>query len=259
MTHYEIFRSCFPALRLSGEQYAQLAREQDCRVFDRPEGFALVKGNELRLICVLPGGRGKGVGGALLAEAEEYARGQGFTRLEAGGSGSELFIGVPEDQCGFFERRGYSFGGLVAEMSGGSELRLNDLPRSGAEFRLVSGSDSRVLEAVRSVDADWAQYFPGTETLCAFVGGGIASFCILGTDELCILSGCGRMGSVGCVGTVPAYRRRGIGLEMVADGSRRLLERCCERIFIHYTAVYDWYAGLGYRTELMLRLGGKEL
>ena len=49
------------------------------------------------------------------------------------------------------------------------------------------------------------------------------------------------------------------GLKMVELAARELYSRGCERIFIHYTGVYDWYAKIGFRTGLMLRLGGKEL
>ncbi len=61
------------------------------------------------------------------------------------------------------------------------------------------------------------------------------------------------------MGTVPAFRRRGIGLAMVAEASRILLERGWARIFLHDTGVYAWYAKLGYQTRLWVRLGGKNL
>lgn len=54
MTHYEIFRECFPELKLTEEHYDKLVEEKLCRAFELPEGFALVKENELRLLCVLP-------------------------------------------------------------------------------------------------------------------------------------------------------------------------------------------------------------
>ena len=95
---------------------------------------------------------------------------------------------------------------------------------------------------------------------CATVGGEIASFCILGYNDTTILNdGAKRMGSIGCVGTVPDFMRRGIGLEMVAEAAKLLLQRGCDDIFIHYTAVYDWYSRLGFKTRLFLKLGGKKL
>ena len=46
---------------------------------------------------------------------------------------------------------------------------------------------------------------------------------------------------------------------MVAEAAKLLLQRGCDDIFIHYTAVYDWYSRLGVKTRLFLKLGGKKL
>lgn len=67
MTHYEVFRECFPELKLTEEHYDKLAEEKLCRAFELPEGFALVKENELRLLCVLPQKRGNGAGTRVFA------------------------------------------------------------------------------------------------------------------------------------------------------------------------------------------------
>lgn len=259
MTHYEIFRECFPGFRLTEEQYRILADEERCRAFDLPEGFALTCGNSLRLLCVRPEERGRGAGTRLFNAAENFVRESDAVRLEIGGADSGLLIGAPEESCGFFERFGCEFGERVAEMSAG-ELRLPEKTVSGAEFSVYSSGDERLKAAVAKVDPDWVQYFGGSEVFCATVGGEIASFCILGDNEVCVLSGGDvRMGSIGCVGTVPEFRRRGIGLEMVAQGAKLLLQRGCGDIFIHYTAVYDWYARLGFRVRMFERLGGKNL
>lgn len=281
MTHYEIFRECFPELKLTEEHYNTLAEEKLCRAFELPEGFALVKGNELRLLCVLPGKRGNGIGTRLFRSAEEYIRGQGSERMEIGGAGSGLLIGAPENTCGFFEKMGCTLDDRVAEMSIG-ELNLPDKPLSGADFGIYTGDGQKLHEAVAKVDPDWVQYFGsgdeaeqrnaaapetdwaqfvgGGDVFCATVDGEIASFCILGYNDTTILNDGGkRMGSIGCVGTVPDFRRRGIGLEMVAEAAKLLLQRGCDDIFIHYTAVYDWYSRLGFKTRLFLKLGGKKL
>ncbi len=258
MTHYEIFSECFPGLELTEKQFDTLADEGNCQSFDIPEGFALTKGNQLRLICVLPDKRRCGAGTRLFSAAEQHIRNLGFDRMETGGTDSELLIGVPEECAGFFEKQGCTLGEAVAEMNAG-ELNLPD-PESGAGFGVFSGSPEELRAAVAAVEPDWVPYFAEGEFFCATVGGKIASFCILGRDETCILSrGDSRMGSIGCVGTVPEFRRRGIGLEMVAEATRLLLADGCDDIFIHYTAVYRWYSRLGYRTRLILRLGGKDL
>ena len=252
---------CFPALKLNEQQFIRLSGIQDGTLFETDGGFALVKGNNIRLLCVLPEKQGQGIGGALLAQAEDFIRSNGCDRAEIGGTGSGLFIGAVRESVGFFEKRGYTFGEEIAEMYGNSgELRLDVKQPDGVEFRYEPGGSERLKHAVSAVDEDWVQYFSDGEIFCAYCGGEIAAFCIVEDDVDCIFSdGTVRVGSVGCVGTVPKFRRQGIGLTMVARASQQLIRSGCGRIFIHYTAVYDWYAKLGYKTGLWVRLGGKEL
>jgi len=87
MTHYEVFRECFPELKLTEEHYDKLSEEKLCRAFELPEGFALVKENELRMLCVLPQKRGNGAGTRLFRFAEDYIRSRGYERMEIGGAG----------------------------------------------------------------------------------------------------------------------------------------------------------------------------
>ena len=155
MTHYEVFRECFPELKLTEEHYDKLSEEKLCRAFELPEGFALVKENELRMLCVLPQKRGNGAGTRLFRFAEDYIRSRGYERMEIGGAGSGLLIGAPEDTCGFFEKMGCTLDDRVAEMSIG-ELNLPDKPLSGADFEIYTGDSQKLYEAVAKVDPDWA-------------------------------------------------------------------------------------------------------
>ncbi|MGN1338860.1 MAG: GNAT family N-acetyltransferase [Oscillospiraceae bacterium] len=261
MTSYEIFTRCFPELRLTLRQFTELSGIQQGKLFEAEGGFALVQGNKIRLLCVLPEYRGQGVGGGLLATCEDYIRESGFSRAEIGGTDSGLFIGAELSSAPFFEKRGYVFGGNIAEMYGErGELRLEPTELSGVGFGWERCGTQNLLSAVGSVDEDWRQYFREGECFCAYKDGDIASFCLVEEDVTCLFSDeNARVGSIGCVGTVPEYRRRGIGLDMVAQASRILLERGCDRVFIHYTGVYDWYAKLGYKTRVWVRLGGKNL
>lgn len=256
MTNYEIFLRCFPEMKLNERQFNAISGIEQGTVFECTGGFAVTSGNALRLVCVLPEMRGIGIGTSLLERAEEHLISAGYHRAELGGTDSGLFIGAPESTADFFRKHGYSLSDRVAEMYGTSEM-LRSAPEAAAEFGSFHGDG--LTEAVSAVERDWVQYFDGSDVFCGTVAGNVASFCILDDDVECMFSDGSKIGSIGCVGTVPEFRRRGIGLKMVELAARELYRRGCEKIFIHYTGVYAWYAKLGFRTGYMLHLGEKAL
>ena len=90
----------------------------------------------------------------------------------------------------------------------------------GIAFRYFEGNIEVLRKAVSEVNGDWVQYFnEGGRYFCAYAGDEIASFCFLGemgrVGDL-------RVGGPGCVGTVPEYRKQGIGLRMVQIGTEIL-------------------------------------
>ena len=121
-------------------------------------------------------------------------------------------------------------------------------PPEGITFGKYSGDIAKLREAVAQVEEDWVQYF-GEETpvYCAFDGEKIAAFCIL--SDWGVHGGL-RIGGPGCVGTVPAYRGKGIGLEMVRLATEQQREEGFSLSWIHYTHLEKWYSRLGYRTVL---------
>lgn len=113
-------------------------------------------------------------------------------------------------------------------------------------FGWYKGDMAPLHEAVALVDEDWVQYFnPGNRIYCAFDGDRVVSFCQV--DAFGIFDG-KRIGGPGCVGTIPAYRARGIGLKMVQQATAILKEDGFDISYIHYTGVGHWYARLGYET-----------
>ena len=115
-------------------------------------------------------------------------------------------------------------------------------------FGIYEGDVSRLHAAIREVEEDWVRYFGAQDPVyCAFDGEKVVSFCIL--DEMGICQGL-RIAGPGCVGTVPAYRKKGIGLKMVQNATAILKDRGYDISYIHYTQVGHWYARLGYRTVL---------
>lgn len=261
MTYYTIFKQCFPFLPTGEAAFARMAELSQCtalihRENGAPVGYALLRGGALRLLCVLPEYQGRGVGSLLLRQAEACAKARGFREMVVGGGDSPLFQGAPEQAKGFFEKRGYEFGDRYEEMRGDlSRFSAADfsLPvPEGVRFGPYEGSLSALHDAVRAVDKDWVKYFQAdSPVFCGTQNGKIASFCIAETWENGLLSdGKAKVGAPGCVGTVPACRRQGIGLKMVALACEQLKNQGCGLGFIHYTGVAPWYARLGFVTFL---------
>ena len=116
-------------------------------------------------------------------------------------------------------------------------------------FGVYDGDVDTLKAAVTKVDRDWVQYFDGARVFCGYCGGKIASFCIVDDMGEHILNGQSvKVGGPGCVGTVPEFRRKGIGLAMVARVTKLLADEEFDISYIHYTGVADWYAKLGYKT-----------
>lgn len=158
---------------------------------------------------------------------------------------------------GFFER------GDIRELPEGEvfeEMLLNlrefDSRKASASadvsFGFFEGDVEELRKAVALVIPEWTEYFgEGGRVFCGFSGGEIASFCLV--DDMGIHSVNGdtlKIGGPGCVGTVPEYRNRGIGLEMVRLATLLLKDEGFDYSYIHYTAVAPWYAKLGYSTIL---------
>lgn len=120
----------------------------------------------------------------------------------------------------------------------------------GVDFGFYRGDLEPLQAAVLEVDKDWGPYFTAdTPVFCGFIGSEIVSFCIVEEDPGCILAAPGlRIGSIGCVGTVPAHRGKGIGLRMVDLATAHLQSRGFHKAYIHYTHIDGWYARLGYQT-----------
>ena len=123
-------------------------------------------------------------------------------------------------------------------------------PIASVTFGFYHGDVQELKKAVALVDEDWVQYFDEeSPVFCAYLGNRIASFCLVEEDSGCMLAVPGsRVGSIGCVGTVPEFRCRGIGLRMVDLATVHLKKEGFDKVYIHYTHVDHLYAKLGYET-----------
>lgn len=167
---------------------------------------------------------------------------------------------VLSEGIAYYEKQGYEMERYVEMDMPLAEYQLPtmEIP-DGLIFGYYKGDLDTLHEAVAQVEEDWVQYFDENgKYFCSFFEGKIASFCIVGFDEDCVLSEAGiKIGSVGCVGTVPGYRKKGIGFYMVALATQLLKEAGCDKSFIHYTALEHWYSRLGYKSFMSFYLGRK--
>ena len=117
-------------------------------------------------------------------------------------------------------------------------------------FGFYEGDISEIKKSIKKVSADWVQFFnKDSRIFCGYIDGKAASFCLVDDMGEHIVKGQRlKIGGPGCVGTVPEYRNSGIGLTMVKLVTEILKNEGYDYSYIHYTAVAEWYAKLGYTT-----------
>lgn len=181
------------------------------------------------------------------------------SRLSQSGYG-ELFDSM---HPGFFEREYISR--IPAEETYDEMLlclRGFDYPAipvpEGVTFGYYKGSIDALRERVAMVNNSWTSiYREGSRVFCGFLNGEVVSFCLIEDMGEHEYSGQKlKIGGPGCVGTVPAFRKKGIGREMIRRATLILKDECYDVSYIHYTGVADWYAALGYRTILTWNRNG---
>ncbi len=160
---------------------------------------------------------------------------------------------------GFFEPEncgdipeGVIFREMILPLHGGFLREYEKLLSADVSFGFYEGSISAIKDAVAAIDDGWAElYDEESRVYCGFVSGKHVSFCLLDSmGEYRIGGRTIKIGGPGCVGTLPEYRGRGTGLAMVERATKILRDEGYDISYIHYTAVSDWYARLGYRTVL---------
>ena len=119
-------------------------------------------------------------------------------------------------------------------------------------FGYYNGDFKELLTAVEKVMPHWVPLFSEkSRVYCGFVDGKIASFCMIENFGEHTVSGNKlKIGGPGCVGTVPEYRDRGIGLTMVKNVTNIIKDEGYDLSYIHYTYETGWYAKLGYKVVL---------
>ncbi len=248
MTTYEIFKDVFPQLSVTEQQFRHITDFENCTVFSEENGVALIKENRIVFIGIAENSRRKGIGKRLLMQCENHAKSNGYDRIGASG----FIAGIADTGIDFFRAMGYEIGDTGVEMG----MDLMDftplLPDTDIAYDFLKGRHDELTEAVATVDKEWVQYFSNDSNIyCGFKGDEIACFCLVDFDAQCIVSdNSSKVTSIGCVGTVPQYRRNGYGLKMVENATLISKEKGCTKGFIHQTHLEKWYGKLGYKTVI---------
>ena len=147
---------------------------------------------------------------------------------------------------------------MILPLSDFAPHRYNKALDDTITFGEYRGDIEQIKEAVRKVDEHWAYYYNGTQRIyCGYISGKIASFCLISDMGEHTINGRKlKVGGPGCVGTLPQYRNRGIGLTMVKHVTQILKEEGYDYGYIHYTGVAPWYAKLGYTTSVQWNKNG---
>lgn len=271
---YDLYLRCFPEYQTTRELFTELLKPEEAHIIaeyaqGKLAGYAMVHGGSIPVLCVAEEHRRKGIGSRLLAAAEGYVCGLGEKMLTLGCGPYYLLQGVPVvgENVSFFEKRGYAADWTSINM----ELGLDGFDRSslaippapaGLEYRFAEESDrTELLAAVEAAEEGWARIFEECKdpVFLAVLDGEIAGFEILSPNSGRFLRPGQQVGSVGCVGVVPAQRKKGIGLAMVAQGVQWLKEQGSTMIELRYTWLDKWYGKLGFQTVARQWMGEKKL
>lgn len=168
-----------------------------------------------------------------------------FLRLNPGFFEQEHIRTLPENEV---------YSELILDL----RCALPDIPLppcpENIHFGRYQGSMAPLRQAVSLVDEEWVQYFNKEDAcFCAFDGEKIVAFCsisAMGKVDGLSVSG------PGCVGTIPAYRRQGIGLKLVQLATKEIKKDGYALSWIHYTYLPKWYMKLGYQPVLRWNCNG---
>ena len=152
----------------------------------------------------------------------------------------QSFKGVIFDWDGVIAETRLNFQPIRDRFFGGARVPLLEsarkLPEAERDVLMAAICEEELRGAAASTPVDGAREL-------GFDGDDIASFCFL--SEFGTVDGI-RIGGPGCVGTVPEYRRRGIGSAMVRRAAPILRDDGCHISWIHYTHIPRWYMDMGY-------------
>jgi ribosomal protein S18 acetylase RimI-like enzyme len=237
------------------------------------------------LLAVHPAYQGRGIGTALLAQAEKYLRARRRDVIALGGDPNHFLPGVPasEGAAAFFRAGGYEFVGDAYDLHrtvSRSTLAARDRilgQESGVTIRPLESEDKIPLLAFLD------DVFPGrwryTIGRVLRQGGSIGDIMgvvrarqVVGFAQLLHPGspwigpsinwtwGTGRRaGGIGPIGLAPGFRGRGLGLALLDRSVSHLAQLGMEEVVVDWTTLLDFYGRLEFSIWRHYRHGEKHL
>ena len=157
--------------------------------------------------------------------------------------GNEFVKSLPEE---------YVFDEMILSLNEFDICKYDKKFYGGVSFGFYDGGLDELKKKVERVEEHWKPFFNEKDRIfCGYANGKAASFCLvsdMGTHK--IKGHEFKIGGPGCVGTLPEYRDKGIGLTMVKHVTQILKEEGYDYSYIHYTYLAPWYERLGYKTVI---------
>lgn len=268
------------------------AHPEDLRVAlhdGRPIGFALTKRLRapdvlprfedrgwIALMAVHPDHQRRGVGKALLADAERHLAGLGVKAVNLGESLHHALPGVPAalpEARAFFQAQGYQPTQEVWDVRGDVRgTAAPDLPPDVATRLIGPGEEGLLLKFLGETfpgrwTRDMAHYLlegrPVWHVMGLFVGGELQGFAQLhlpGTPGTLRWAGFNpRVAALGPIGVSEAVRGRGLGLALLQAGLAYLGTLGATETVIDWTTLLDFYGRVGFRPWLSYQQFRKDL
>ncbi len=248
---------------------------------NNPVGFVIskiwndeykIKGYEdcgwINLIYVSPQFRKKGIGSALLKNAESEFDKKNKSVIYIGRDYLNYFPGLPCDlknSLEWFKNRGYSNPYDTYDLISSKNKDLKPLRNNTFEFRPANINDK--VELINFMNRNWpgrwtkevVDYFnnggTGREYLLCLDNNEICAFAKVGypnTDEILISYSLTwrerfkKLGGIGPLGVDKEYRGRHLGSDIVIYAKNVLIENKVSDIIIDWTGLLDFYRPLGF-------------
>jgi len=272
---YEIFAECFPFIPMSERIFREKISVPENKLLIRyfqndPAAFSVINENTVVLICVHPDHQNCGTGSSLLRESEEFIRSKGYGSSVLGRGKTGIFFGAVMDTFShrFFEKRGYTaLNGCLGmyldlENDQTADYEQKYICSPGIKFMFCQKEmHSKLIEAVASVEPKWtAKYSDCSRAFIALEGDEIASFMLINDDSHTLAtSEDSRTGQPEYLGTVPKFRNRHIGTNMLLKGIDIMRRSGCTEVYIDYTSEDTWYSRIGFEDYIWFWMGEKKL